>query len=183
MKGRAKSVVIRRQNRPKTAMACRSIVSPPYKKKEEKQRTPTSKSNNSVAPKFISVIDDPKLESLRQSVEKDESLENISDEDLNLLLAHTREYQQTCAIDRQYQLAHDAKELAQRIKQEIYNRRTQMIPDEKAIQDAEREAQQKLNMFVFFIYFFFIFIEFPNNFFENKKKTKKNPFFRNKLTL
>lgn len=160
MKGRPKSVVIRRQvlpkttssiynNQPASSLSKRSIVSPHYKKARLVQTEPTKNEKNSVSPHFISVIKDPKLEALRESVEESGSFENIDDDELNLLLAHTREYQQTCAAERKYEKAYDAKELTESIKEEMKRRQGTIKPDEEAIKNAEKKKKKVIEQYVF----------------------------------
>lgn len=159
MKGRPKSVVIRRQvlpkatstytNQPSSSLSRRSIVSPHYKKQRLVQTEPTKNDKNSVSPHFHSVIKDPKLEALRESVEESGSFEDIDDDELTLLLAHTREYQQTCAAERKYEKANDAKELTDRIKTEMKKRQGSIIPDEEAIKAAEKKKKKVIEQYVF----------------------------------
>ena len=154
MKGRPKSVVIRRQALPKptstynqqstSSLSKRSVVSPHYKKARLVQTEPAKNEQNSVYPHFHSVVKNPRLESLRETVKDSGSFENVSDDELTLLLAHTREYQQTCAAERKYEKANDAKELLEVIKEEMKRRQEKIRPDEDAILKVENDKKQKI---------------------------------------
>ncbi|OHT06370.1 hypothetical protein TRFO_05559 [Tritrichomonas foetus] len=182
MKGRAKTIVIRRQALQKSTsptynhqgtstITRRSVVSPHYAQGRLTQTEPVKKIEDPSAPTFVSTLEDPKLTAFRESIEDGDTFENINDNDLNLLLAHTREYQQTCAAERRYDKAHNAKELVEKIKNEIADRQARIVPDQKAIDDAEKEIQEKNDEYVFLIYssirsfYYSIFYEFFFDFF------------------
>ena len=167
MKGQVKSVVIHRQALQKisprvsphlSTSASRQSSSRPIARSSNQRSTgyeysemtyeSSLKDKKGVDPTFISTIDDPRMIILREKIEEGENLDDVSNDDLKLLIAHTREYEQNCAALRKYEKAHEAQEILRVIKAEIETRKNRTEPDQEAIDQCERDIEERNEEFV-----------------------------------
>ena len=108
MRPRKKTVIRRRPQvdplRAKTPGTSRSAI---YGAPETRPSTRADK----VRPVFISTIDDPRCIEMRKQYEHDKTCDNMSDKDMQKLLAHLREYEKKCGAQRKYDKANQARDM------------------------------------------------------------------------
>ena len=110
-----------------------------------------------VRPIFISTLNDPKCIELRKQGQRDNNFDNVSDEDLEKLLAHLREYEQQCGTQRDYDKANEAREMRKKVLDIIHRRSVHHIDEDarardlkeidKDIQDREKNIKREINAY------------------------------------
>lgn len=111
----------------------------------------------SVRPIFISTLNDQKCIELRKQCQRDNTLENVSDEDLEKLLAHLREFEQQCGTRRDYDKANEAREMRKKVLHVMNHRSVYHIDEaarardlkaiDKVIQDREKNITREINAY------------------------------------
>lgn len=72
--------------------------------------------------KSKSLLDNPELVSLRESLEKGGNIHSIETSQLHLLIGHLREYCQFCGLQRQYFEAKEVNQLIEKVNSELTDR-------------------------------------------------------------